>query len=146
MDWFTIIRDYLTSKASAPLLALSASVGFAIHQAKLPHGYDGGQAIVLSKVPEGDGILDGTAGKFGDLEFVSNCYSAEPEDEAAAKAIDVLLMDALNETRYDKSESGTIVLALATGHPSTFIEPEDTRRAVARRFWRATVSAVTTGV
>ncbi len=146
MDWFTIIRDYLTSKANAALLALFESVGFDIHEETLPHNYAGGNAIVLSKVPEGDSLLDGTAGKFGGLDIVSNCYSAEPEDRAAAKAIDVLLMAALNEVRYDAADKGTIVLALATGHPSTFIEPEDTRRAVARRFWRATVSAVTTGV
>ena len=146
MDWFQIVSDYLVGKSTAALQALHDSVGYDIYPDSLPHKYDGAGAIVLSKTPGGDHVQLGTANGLGDLEVVSNCYSGNPEDRGDALTLDTLLTAALNETRYVKGETGTIQLAQIQGFPQTFIEPSDTRRAVARRIWRIHLTAVTLGV
>lgn len=146
VDWFNIVRDYLTGRTNAALEALFAQVGYNIFEESLPHGYDGQPGIVLSKTPNADHIQNGTDAGIGWLEMISTCYSAKAEDLGDAKALDALLVAALNEVRDDTGEIGTIMLAQVDGFPKSFIDPADTRRAVARRTWRTNVSAATSGV
>ena len=146
VDWFEIVRHYLVSEGNAELDALFAEVGYSIYEETLPHGYDGGKAIVLSATPDSGAILNGTSAGVGEVEMVSNCYAAQTEDRAGAKALDAVLESALDSVRFNKSEVGSIMLAVVRGFSGTFVEPSETRRAFSRRLWRVNVSAVTTGV